>query len=177
MSRRLARAAVAALCAWLAACQTFNSLQFVIPAERRDAVVAEVERVAQAHGMRDCMPGSDVVGAFGCFLSGDTSFTFLGVRQVDNRLVVDLGFRSAGIGGDLFHAMADELRAGLRQACGAAAVRESPGQQIPIEHGASPRGPDAGAQAAGVQPAPVTARATLASAPSRASDGALHSVR
>ena len=136
MSRFVARLAVAALCAWLAACQTFNSLQFVVPADRRDAVVAEVERVGQAHGMRDCMPGSDVVGAVGCFLSGDSSFTFLGVRQVDDRMVVDLGFRSAGIGGELFHVIADDLRTGLRRACGAAAVQESPGQQIRIEHGA-----------------------------------------
>ena len=124
MSRLLARLAALALCALLAACQTFNSLQFVIPADRRDVVVAEVSRVAQAHGMRDCMPGSDVVGALGCFLSGDASFTFLGVRQVDDRLVVDLGFRSAG-----------------------------------------------------VHPAPATLRATLASAASRASSCARHSVR
>ena len=138
MSRLLARLAALALCALLAACQTFNSLQFVIPADRRDVVVAEVSRVAQAHGMRDCMPGSDVVGALGCFLSGDASFTFLGVRQVDDRLVVDLGFRSAGVGGELFHVLSEELRTRLRRACGAAAVQESPGQQIPIAHGAQP---------------------------------------
>ena len=136
MSKLVARLAAVALCTLLAACQTFNSLQFVIPADRRDEVVAEVARVARAHGMRDCMSGSDVVGALGCFLSGDTSFTFLGVRQVDDRLVVDVGFRSAGIGGELFQVVSDELRTGLRHACGAAAVQESPGQQIPITHGA-----------------------------------------
>ena len=138
MSKLVGRLAVAALCAWLAACQTFSSMQFVIPAERRDAVVAEVARVGQAHGMRDCMAGSDVVGAIGCFLSGDASFTFLGVRQVGDRMVVDVDFRSAGIGGDLYKVITGELRTGLRRACGAAAVQESPGQQIPIEHGAPP---------------------------------------
>ena len=136
MSRLVARLAVAALCAWLAACQTMNSMQFAIPAERRDVVVAEVARVGQAHGMRDCMGGSDVVGATGCFLSGDTSFTFLGVRQVGDRMVVDVGFRSAGIGGDLYKVITEELRAGLRRACGAAAVQESPGEKTLIEHGA-----------------------------------------
>ena len=104
-----------------------NSMQFAIPAERRDVVVAEVARVGQAHGMRDCMGGSDVVGATGCFLSGDTSFTFLGVRQVGDRMVVDVGFRSAGIGGDLYKVITEELRTGLRRGGGAGiAGREGP---------------------------------------------------
>lgn len=130
----LARAFLALLlCATLAGCHTSGLRQFQLPDKDRDAVVAQVRLVAQAHGMYECETLHKAVGTISCyFAGGGASTASVVVRQIDTQVVVDVGYQSAFIGNGLFDVLSEEVRTALRRACGAADVKEPRhGEEIP----------------------------------------------
>jgi len=109
-------------------------VQFTVPATGTDKLTERVKMIAVKHGMTDCMSSVEVNGATTCFKTGDASFTFLGVRQVGEFGVVDLSFRSAGVGGQLFNELRIELLQDLKVTFGTGGVEErDPKNLIPIE--------------------------------------------
>ncbi len=134
--RRLTPALIAALlCAALAACHDEGHRQFLLPIADRAAAVAEVQRIAVEYKLLDsCMPKTNTPDALVCsWIGGGGGATGVLVREVDGRIVVDVGFKTAYVEGGMFDRLADELRTGLTRACGAADVTEPPpGQQVPV---------------------------------------------
>lgn len=123
----------ALLCATLAACHDEGRRQFQLPASDRAAAVAEVQRIAGEHAMTACGPRVNAPGALDCYwFGGGAGMTGVLVREVDARIVVDVGFNTAVVTHGAFDSLVDGLRTGLTRACGGADVTEpAPDQQIP----------------------------------------------
>ncbi len=132
---RLPRAiAIAFFCASIAACQTFNQAQFTAPADHLERMTERVRMIAISHGMADCLSTSVVNGVTTCYKTGDASFTFVGVRRAESLAVVDLSFRSAGVGGELFKKLESELTEDFRKTFGDGAVqRRERATFVPME--------------------------------------------
>lgn len=128
---------VVLLCAILVGCQTGRQAQFVVPEQSVEVLVERLSKIATAHGMTNCMNTTRVVGVIVCFKEGDTSFTFLGARKKDSKMIVDLGFRSAGIGGKLFNQLHSEVGRDLRELYGSSVQEIDTSKMIPIEYNAA----------------------------------------
>lgn len=79
-----------------AGCQSFDHVQFVVPHIHEDHLISSLHAIAK----------------------GDLSYTHLGARLYEEMIVVDLIFRSAGLGGKLFHQLEPEIEQALRDIYG-----------------------------------------------------------
>jgi len=117
----------------LVACQTFNSVQYHVPAQQEDQLVSRLSNLATEHGMTNRTAHSSVSNTLVYFKVGDRSFTDLGARKKDDGIIVDLYFRSAGIGGKEFRQLKPEVETILRDLYGKQfkTIRDR-AKQIPI---------------------------------------------
>ena len=106
---------VAAIAALLAGCQSWDYAQFVVPRSKADELRTALRRVAARHGMADRTSESTIPGTLVFFAEGDLSFTHLGARTHKDVILVDLIFRSAGLGGQLFKKLLPEVEQELQR--------------------------------------------------------------
>jgi len=82
---------------------------------------------------------SDIPDTLLYFSTGDATFTALGARHIGDIIVIDIFFRSAGLGGKKFRTMEKELDSALSKMYGNALIRVSPDEYIPIRKEAEHR--------------------------------------
>jgi hypothetical protein len=83
--------------------------------------------------MSDRIAESLVPETLAYFVEGDLSYTALGARIHEGVVVIDLVFRSAGIGGDRFREIKPRVVEELRAIYGAdLAIEEDHGRMVPI---------------------------------------------
>jgi hypothetical protein len=99
----------------LSGCQTWKHVQFVVPASGEASLASALRSVALRRGMRDRTRASKTRGTIVYFSAGDRNFTDLGARKHNDTLIVDLLFRSAGVGGDLFRLLEPEVQQALER--------------------------------------------------------------
>jgi hypothetical protein len=117
----------------LSGCQTWKHVQFVVPASGEAALTSTLRAIAVRHGMSDRTRTSKARGTIVYFSAGDRNFTDLGARGHNDTLVVDLLFRSAGVGGDLFRQLEPEVQQALERLYpGAVRVVRDPKKLIAI---------------------------------------------
>jgi hypothetical protein len=104
--------------AMLAGCQSFDYVQFVVPHIHEDKLLLSLHAIAKKHAMEDKTGESKVSQTLVLFNVGDLSYTHLGARLHEDLIVVDLIFRSAGLGGELFHQLEPEIEQALREIYG-----------------------------------------------------------
>ena len=118
---------------FLSGCQTWEHIQFVVPASGQTALASAVRSVALRHGMTDRTQSSKAHGTIVYFSAGDRNFTDLGARQHNDTFIVDLLFRSAGVGGDLFRQLEPEMQQTLERLYpGAVRVVRDPKKMVAI---------------------------------------------
>jgi hypothetical protein len=118
---------------FLSGCQTWEHIQFVVPASGQVAFASALRSVASRHGMTDRTRSSKARGTIAYFSAGDRNFTDLGARRHDGTFIVDLLFRSAGVGGDLFRQLEPEVQQALERLYpGAVRVVRDPKKLVPI---------------------------------------------
>ncbi len=117
----------------LSGCQTWKHVQFIVPASGEAAIASALRSVATRHGMSDRTRTSKLPGTIVYFSAGDRNFTDLGARRHGDTLVVDLLFRSAGVGGDLFRLLEPEVQQALERLYpGAVRVIRDPKKRLAI---------------------------------------------
>jgi len=93
----------------LNACQTAEHVQFSVPTERIAQLISTVRSIGLRHDMVERTRESEVPGTLVFMSQGDLSFTQLGARRYKGRVLVDLFYRSAGVGGQLYHQLEPEV--------------------------------------------------------------------
>jgi len=99
----------------LTGCQTAAYLQFTLPQTHQRELVALLHSIGLRHGMADKTSESKAAGTLAFLSQGDLSYTQLGARRYKDTVLVDLLFRSAGIGGQLYKQLEPEVTAALQQ--------------------------------------------------------------
>lgn len=99
-------------------CQTVNHIQFIVPADRERDLIGALRVIAGGHQMSDKTLESHAPRTLVYFLKGDLSYTYLGARRHNDEVIVDLAFRSAGVGGDDFKKLQPEIEQALRKLYG-----------------------------------------------------------
>jgi hypothetical protein len=98
----------------LSACQTAEHVQFNVPQERVAQLISVLRRIGLQHNMVEKTRESEVPGTLVLMSQGDLSFTQLGARQYKGHVLVDLFYRSAGVGGQLYHQLEPEVTQALQ---------------------------------------------------------------
>ena len=93
----------------LSACQTAEHVQFTVSQERIAQVVSALRSIGLRHNMVERTRESEVPGTLVLMSQGDLSFTQLGARRYKGHVLVDLFYRSAGVGGQLYHQLEPEV--------------------------------------------------------------------
>lgn len=96
-------------------CQTAEHIQFVVPQQRISELIVALRSIGLRHNMADKTRESEVADTLVVMSEGDLSFTQLGARRHKSEVLVDLYFRSAGIGGELYKKLAPEVTQALQQ--------------------------------------------------------------
>jgi hypothetical protein len=109
----------------LTGCQTMGYVQFTVPQERQTQLITLLRAIGMRHRMADKTRDSKAPGTLVLMSEGDLSYTQLGARRYKNTVLVDLFFRSAGIGGQLYKQLEPEVTE---------ALQELYGGQVRIEH-------------------------------------------
>jgi hypothetical protein len=98
----------------LSACQTAEHVQFNVPEERIAQLISALRSIGLRHNMVDKTRESEVPGTLVLMSQGDLSFTQLGARRYKGHVLVDLFYRSAGVGGQLYHQLEPEVTQALQ---------------------------------------------------------------
>ena len=98
----------------LSACQTAEHIQFNVPQERIAQLITALRSIGLRHNMVEKTRESEVPGTLVLMSQGDLSFTQLGARRYKGHVLVDLFYRSAGIGGQLYHELEPEVTQALQ---------------------------------------------------------------
>jgi hypothetical protein len=112
--------------------------QFSIPDRNIPELIRTLRQIALKHDLKDYIQESQVPDTLVCFQQGDTSFTRLGARKYGGKILVDVCFRSAGIGGELYGKLRSEVEAKLRHLYGdSLSVEDNPQKiiQAPLNDG------------------------------------------
>jgi hypothetical protein len=109
---------IAVLCAFLSACQSIGHIQFLLPDMHRSELVEALGRLASSAGLADRREQSLAPATIAYFVEGERSFTAIGARMHEGKVVVDLLFRSTGVGGDLYRQLKPKLTDELRKIYG-----------------------------------------------------------
>jgi len=120
------------MCVLLTSCQTYDHTQYHVPANYVTTLLPALIATAEKHGLQDMTEQSDIPDTLLYYSTGDASFTALGARHIGDMIVIDIFFRSAGLGRKKFRAIAKELDSALSKMYGKALIRVSPNQYIPI---------------------------------------------
>ena len=99
----------------LTSCQTAAYVQFSVPQAHQAQLVSLLRAIGMRHGMADKTGDSKASGTLVLLSEGDLSFTQLGARRYKDMVLVDLLFRSAGVGGHLFKQLEPEVTQALQQ--------------------------------------------------------------
>ncbi len=99
----------------LGGCQTAEHIQFTVPQQRITQLIAALRSIGLRRNMADKTRESEVADTFAVVSEGDLSFTQLGARRHKGEVLVDLFFRSAGIGGQLYKQLEPEVTQALQQ--------------------------------------------------------------
>ena len=98
----------------LSACQTAEHVQFNVPQERIAQLISALRSIGLRHNMVEKTRESKVPGTLVLMSQGDLSFTQLGARRYRGHVLVDLFYRSAGVGGQLYHQLEPEVTQALQ---------------------------------------------------------------
>jgi hypothetical protein len=98
----------------LSACQTAEHVQFNVPQERIAQLISALRSIGLQHNMVEKTRESEVPGTLVLMSQGDLSFTQLGARRYKGHVLVDLFYRSAGVGGQLYHQLEPEVTQALQ---------------------------------------------------------------
>jgi hypothetical protein len=98
----------------LTGCQTAAYVQFTVPQTHQRELIALLRSIGLQHGMADKTSESKAAGTLVFLSQGDLSYTQLGARRYKDTVLVDLLFRSAGIGGQLFKQLEPEVTSALQ---------------------------------------------------------------
>jgi hypothetical protein len=98
----------------LSACQTAEHVQFNVPHERIAQLISALRSIGLRHNMVEKTRESEVPGTLVLMSQGDLSFTQLGARRYKGHVLVDLFYRSAGVGGQLYHQLEPEVTQALQ---------------------------------------------------------------
>lgn len=124
---------IAVLCLSLSACQTFGHIQFLLPDAQRSRLVEALGQLASSAGLADRREQSLIPDTIVYFAEGEQSFTEIGARMHEGKVVVDLLFRSAGVGGDLYRQLKPKLTDELRMIYGNdLVIVEDPVRMVPL---------------------------------------------
>jgi len=113
------KGSVCLLCALVVVgCQSMAWVQYHVPTGKEAAMKGRLSEIAQTHGLSDRTETSLVPDIILYFVVGDRSFTDLGARRWNDKVIVDLQFRCAGLGGKTFDAMKPKVLGALRELYG-----------------------------------------------------------
>ena len=98
----------------LSACQTAEHVQFNVPQERIAQLISALRSIGLRHNTVEKTRESEVPGTLVLMSQGDLSFTQLGARRYRGHVLVDLFYRSAGVGGQLYHQLEPEVTQALQ---------------------------------------------------------------
>jgi len=112
--RRFSLLALVSLIA-VSGCQTLGYVQFRVPQAHQTRLISLLRSIGMRHGMADKTRDSKASGTVVLMSEGDLSFTQLGARRYKDLILVDLLFRSAGIGGQLYKQLEPEVTQALQQ--------------------------------------------------------------
>jgi hypothetical protein len=99
----------------LTGCQTAAYVQFTVPQTHQAQLISLLRAIGLRHGMADKTSESKAAGTLVFLSQGDLSYTQLGARRYKDTILVDLLFRSAGIGGQLYKQLEPEVTATLQR--------------------------------------------------------------
>ncbi|HXI41992.1 MAG TPA: hypothetical protein VNH83_18555 [Bryobacteraceae bacterium] len=99
----------------LSGCQSTAYVQFTVPQTHEARLISLLRSIGLRHGMADKTPESRASGTLVLMSEGDLSYTQLGARRYKSMVLVDLLFRSAGIGGQLYKQLEPEVTEALQQ--------------------------------------------------------------
>ena len=96
-------------------CQSGEYVQFVLPHSHEAQLRSVLRSIGLRHRMAEKTGASNAPGTIVFLSEGDLSHTHLGARRHGDVIVVDLLFRSAGVGGKLFRELEPEVTQALQK--------------------------------------------------------------
>ena len=96
-------------------CQTAEHTQFTVPQQHIAELMSVLRSLGSRHNMVEKTRESQVPGTIVVMSQGDLSFTQLAARRYKGDILVDLFYRSAGVGGQLYRQLEPEVTQALEQ--------------------------------------------------------------